>query len=69
MKTTFTTFSTPAYDYRLALLLERGLTPRAASIVLNAAMYGIGCTEGKVRAEIEAQKKKPLSGREGLVIY
>ena len=50
---------TPDYDRRLEKLLERGLSPRAASIVLNAAMYGIGCTEGKVRDETERKKKEP----------
>ena len=52
---------TPDYDRRLEKLLERGLSPREASIVLNAAMFGIGCIEGEVRARIEAQKKEPQS--------
>lgn len=56
---TYITFRTPEYDRRLLRLIDRGLTLRAASIVLNAAMFGIGCTEGKVREQIERKKKEP----------
>lgn len=57
-------FSDIAREYRMrvdSLILDRGMTPRAAKIVVDAAMYGIGCTEGTVRADIEANKKKPTS--------
>ncbi len=47
----------PEWDARMAKLLARGLTPRAANVVLAAAMFGIGCTEGTVRAQVEAQKE------------
>lgn len=40
----------------MARLMKRGLNPRAANIVLNAAMYGIGCTEGVMREKIEREK-------------
>jgi hypothetical protein len=43
------------------LTFLRGMTLRAAKIVVDAAMYGKGCIEGEVRAAIEAQKKKPTS--------
>lgn len=47
----------PEWEKRMQRLLDRGLTPEAASVVLNAAMYGIGCIEGEVRARIEAERK------------
>jgi hypothetical protein len=31
------------------------MTVEAATIVVNAAMFGIGCIEGTVRAEIQAR--------------
>jgi hypothetical protein len=40
------------------LRVRKGMTPRAARIVLDAAMYGIGCTEGKIREEIERKKQE-----------
>jgi hypothetical protein len=40
------------------LVVERGMTATAAAIVVDAAMFGIGCLEGEVRARIEAQKNK-----------
>ncbi len=38
---------------RITRLIEkpRCMTPRAAAIVIDAAMFSIGCVEGKVRAE------------------
>ena len=39
-----------------ALQVNRGMTARAATITVDAAMYGIGCTEGEVRARIEKEK-------------
>jgi hypothetical protein len=54
----------PATEYEtriIVLMANRRMTVRAARIVVDAAMYGIGCTEGRVRAEIEAHKKKPIS--------
>ncbi len=41
---------------RMNKLMQRGLSLRAARTVVNAAMYGIGCIEGEVRARIEAEK-------------
>ena len=38
------------------LIVNRDMSLRAASIVVDAAMYGIGCVEGKVRDEIERKK-------------
>ena len=56
----------PEYEARiLRLVFQRHMTKRASTIVVDAAMYGIGCTEGKVRARIEAQKKEPLSEDKG----
>lgn len=40
------------------LVTQRGMTATAAAIVVDAAMFGIGCLEGEVRARIEAQKHK-----------
>jgi len=39
-----------------ALQVNRGMTPRAATITVDAAMYGIGCTEGMIREKIEREK-------------
>lgn len=39
------------------LIFERMMTARAAHIVVDAAMYGIGCSEGTVRKRIEAQRE------------
>ena len=40
----------------IRLQTSRGMTPRAATITVDAAMYGIGCVEGEVRARIEKEK-------------
>ena len=45
-------------ERRITRLTERGMTAKAAAIVVDAAMFGIGCLEGEVRARIEAQKQK-----------
>lgn len=42
------------------LIEERLMTPEAAATVVDAAMFGIGCTEGKVRAAIQARLDKGL---------
>ena len=42
----------------IRLQTGRGMSPRAATIVVDAAMYGIGCTEGEVREKIEREKEK-----------
>ena len=54
------------YSRRIMRLLNapRLMTVRAATITVDAAMFGIGCIEGEVRARIEAQKRAPI--REGL---
>jgi len=45
------------YEYRvMRLMLDRDMSHRAAKIVVDAAMYGIGCTEGRVRERIEHMK-------------
>ena len=43
----------------LRLVVTRGITIRAAKTIVGAAMCGIGCVEGTVREEIEANKNKP----------
>ena len=43
----------------LRLVFRRQMTRRASTIVVDAAMYGKVCVEGRVREEIEANKKKP----------
>ena len=39
-----------------ALQVNRGMTARAATITVDAAMYGIGCVEGMIREKIEREK-------------
>jgi hypothetical protein len=39
------------------LIEERGMTPAAAATVVDAAMFGIGCLEGTIRARIEREKR------------
>ena len=57
----------PEYRKRVANLIAfRGMSDRAARIVVDAAMYGKGCVEGKVREDIERKKKEPLSEEKGL---
>jgi hypothetical protein len=34
------------------------MTPRAATVVIDACMYGEGCLEGRVREQIEKEKEK-----------
>ena len=45
------------YAQRVIRLVNnpRCMTVEAATIVVNAAMFGIGCIEGTVRAEIQAR--------------
>jgi hypothetical protein len=38
------------------LMATRSMTQRAARIVVDAAMFGIGCTEGKIREQVEREK-------------
>jgi hypothetical protein len=38
------------------LMATRNMTQHAATIVVDAAMFGIGCLEGEVRAKVEAAK-------------
>jgi hypothetical protein len=40
----------------IRLQTGRGMTPRAATITVDAAMYGIGCVEGMIREKIEREK-------------
>jgi hypothetical protein len=42
---------------RIWHLVEDGMAFRAARTVVDAAMYGIGCTEGTVREKIEREKQ------------
>jgi hypothetical protein len=51
-------------DFRiLDLMRSRGMTQRAATIVVDAAMFGIGCTEGDVRAQVEKEKTNGTASR------
>ena len=43
------------------LIEQRYMTPEAAAIVIDAAMFGIGCIEGKVREE---QQKRIDAGEQ-----
>jgi hypothetical protein len=47
------TSSRGEYVARLTALLNRGLTRRAAETVIDAAMFGLGCTEGAMREAIQ----------------
>jgi hypothetical protein len=47
----------------LHLMFLRGMTQRAATIVVDAAMFGIGCTEGDVRTRIEKEKTDGTASR------
>lgn len=42
-------------NHRVLRLVQgpREMSPRAAATVVDAAMFGIGCTEGTVREEIQ----------------
>ena len=53
------------YSQRIMRLVDapRLMSIRAATITVEAAMFGIGCIEGEVRARIEAQKKEPHGQR------
>ena len=42
------------------LIEEKWMTPEAAAIVVDAAMFGIGCVEGRVREEQQARLDKGL---------
>lgn len=54
--------SLPSMQYyrsvRITRLVEkpRCMTPRAAAIVVDAAMFGIGCLEGEVRKKIQEEQ-------------
>jgi hypothetical protein len=52
------------YILRLWKLMEypRCMTLRAAQIVIDAAMFGIGCVEGEVRAKIAKGEHEIISG-------
>lgn len=53
------TSSRGEYVARLTALLNRGLTRRAAETVVDAAMFGLGCTEGAAREAIQKALDKP----------
>jgi hypothetical protein len=44
------------------VLRPRSMTLRAARIVIDAAMFGIGCVEGEVRAKIAKGEHEIISG-------
>jgi hypothetical protein len=47
------------HAYRvLHLVAKRGMTFKAATIVVDAAMLGEGCTEGIVRARIQVEQER-----------
>ncbi len=47
---------------RITRLVEkpRCMTPEAAAVVVDAAMFGIGCMEGTVRRQIELDKNQKV---------
>jgi hypothetical protein len=45
----------------LWLCNRRSMTWRASRTVVDAAMYGIGCTEGEVREKIESERLREKS--------
>ncbi len=45
------------FDRIRHLVEDHGMAFRAARTVVDAAMYGIGCTEGTVREKIEREKQ------------
>ena len=47
------TSSRGEYVARLTALIVRGLSRRAAETVVDAAMFGLGCTEGTMREAIQ----------------
>ena len=50
----FEMWAAQEHAYRVLHLVARGMTFRAATIVIDAAMLGEGCTEGTVRRKIES---------------
>lgn len=46
------------YEQRVLALMDRGMTRRAATIVIDAAMYGKGCLEGQIREETEKRDRR-----------
>ena len=46
------------YRSRICALMARGMTQRAATVVIDACMYGEGCLEGRVREQIEKEKEE-----------
>ena len=63
-----TDFELYEYAHRIQRLVDapRLMSIRAATTVVEAAMFGNGCIEGKVREDIERKKKEPLSEEKGL---
>jgi hypothetical protein len=51
------------YSQRIMRLVDapRLMSIRAATITVEAAMFGIGCIEGKVRAEVALTKEQPTT--------
>ena len=51
----------PEYMLRVWKLMDppRSMSHRAAKIVVEAAMFGIGCLEGEMRKKIEQEKTRP----------
>jgi len=51
------------YAHRIQRLVDapRLMSIRAATITIESAMFGSGCTEGRVREEIERAKEKSPS--------
>ena len=46
------------YRSRICALMARGMTQRAATVVIDACMYSEGCPEGRVREQIEKEKEE-----------
>ena len=48
------------------LMRTRGMTRSSATVVVDASMYGKGCLEGTIRAQIEERKvARPPCGHTG----
>ena len=50
-------WSAQEHAYRVLRLTSRGMTVKAATIVIDAAMLGEGCTEGVVRDRIQREQE------------
>jgi hypothetical protein len=49
------TSSRGEYVARIMRLRDRGMTLKAAAVVIDAAMFGLGCIEGLARVRIQKE--------------